>query len=78
MHKGQATGYPTQADMGATEDAASRRPARPGGPCFISKRVLRLGPVEVGGAGKDVDTRVGLAGSLDRGILSRPEATAPG
>ena len=32
--------------MDATEDAASRRSARPGGPCFILKRVLR-GPVSL-------------------------------
>ena len=40
MHKGQATGYPTQADTGAPCVLASRRPAHPDRRVVIPKRVL--------------------------------------
>src|SRR5438132_916853 len=33
-------GAPIAEAMGATEDAAKRRPARPGGPCFVSLGLL--------------------------------------
>ena len=56
--------------MDATEDAASRRPARPSGPCLISKRVLSVRPAPAGVLFRpatldDADMTAALIGARD-------------